>query len=107
MFEHRLGLVLGKSVGEVRALPYPEYRSWQIFYLLEPWGFENDEIRAASLLAQIHNVNVSKRSDLQKPAAYMRDTQAEVLKRLQAPPDISKMTREELLAQIKKDFGVK
>lgn len=110
MFEHRLGLALNKSIGEIRSLPYPEYRSWELFSILEPFGWENDEYRAASLLALIYNVNKGK-GKAKTPKDFMRDTQAEILKQLEQAPDISDLPIEEqreiLMRQIKKDFGIK
>jgi hypothetical protein len=106
MFEHRLGLALSKSLGEIRALPYPEYRSWELFYLVEPFGFENDEYRLASILSMLFNVNRSK-GKARNPKDFMRDMQREVLKHIKAQPDVSTLSRDELIALIKKDFGSK
>lgn len=72
MFEHRLGLALGKTLGEIRALPAPEYRSWQIFNLVEPWGFEDREYRTAIILTMLHNINAPKGKQ-KKADAYMRN----------------------------------
>jgi hypothetical protein len=106
MFEHRLGLALGRTIGEIRALPYPEYRSWELFYLVEPFGFENDEYRSAALLSMLHNINRTK-GKAKDVKDFMRDLQAEALKQLKEPPDISELSREELIRYIKKDFGIK
>jgi len=84
MFEHRLGLALSKSVGEIRAMPYPEYRSWQIYYMLEPFGWHDNEYRTASTLAMIHNTSVSKKKDLKSVKDFMRDMESALLKELEA-----------------------
>jgi hypothetical protein len=54
-------------------MSYDEFTSWQAFYLLEPWGWEDREYRTASLLAQMVNVNVAKRKDQKETADYVRD----------------------------------
>ena len=106
MFEHRLGLALGKSIGEVRALPYPEYRSWELFHLVEPFGFENDEYRSAAILSMLYNINRTK-GKAKDPKDFMRDMVKEVLKQLTEIPDATELTRDELIKQIKKDFGIR
>jgi len=73
MFEHRLGLALGKSLGEIRALPYDEYQSWKHFYSYEPWGWHDLEYRTAMILAQIWNVHIHKRADARTAEDYIRD----------------------------------
>lgn len=107
MFEHRLGLALSKSVGEIRALPYPEYRSWELFYLVEPFGFENDEYRAASLLAMLYNINRSKKGKAKEIKDFMRDMAKIVLEQIKEQPDPREMSREELIRHVKKDFGIR
>ena len=72
MFEHRLGLALGKTIGEIRNLPAPEYRSWQLFNLIEPWGFEDREYRTSIMLTMLHNVNSAKKYH-KNPSVYRRD----------------------------------
>jgi len=86
MFEHRLGLALGKTIGEIRALPAPEYRSWQIYNLVEPWGFEDREYRTAVTLTMLHNINAPKNKQ-KKPDVYMRN--------------MTKLVSKELIAQKK------
>jgi hypothetical protein len=60
MFEHRLGLALGRTIAEVRAMPYEEFVSWKTFFVIEPWGWHDREYRTASLLAMLLNINVKK-----------------------------------------------
>jgi hypothetical protein len=112
----RLGLALRKSQSEIRALPYPEYHRWQLMYILEPWGWTNDEYLAASIVSKLHNVNVSEERDLKSPAYFMRDMGKEALRQLakQAEdrnvPDLSKMEPEERAALVRQSmkefFGV-
>lgn len=73
MFDHRLGLALGKSIGEIHQLPYPEYKNWQLFYSVEPWGWYPQEYRLARLLALLININRSKNTPLVQPEDFMRD----------------------------------
>lgn len=68
MFELRLGLALGKSLAEVRAMPYPEYREWQLFSRIEPFGWHDREYRTAAVLSMLHNAAVEKKD--QKPVEY-------------------------------------
>lgn len=80
----RLGLAIGDvSLRKVRALPYPLYKRWQIYFMLEPWGFPDQEYRTAAVLAQINNSHVQKRSQLQKVDKRMRDMTKGILKHLQ------------------------
>ena len=73
MFEHRLGLALGKSLAEVRNLPFDEFVSWKLYYKLEPWGWHDDEYRTAALLTQMWNTRVTKQSQAKKVKDYIRD----------------------------------
>lgn len=107
MFDHRLGLALHKSLAEVRGLPYPEYRSWQMFSLLEPWGWQNEEYHFAALMAMLYNTNRGKKGKARDAKDFMRDMREAVLKELAETPDVNQIPREVLIAQIKKDFGIK
>ena len=78
----RLGLVLGKSLQEIRSLPYPEFRKWMLFYALEPWGFEDREYHTASLRAEIYNTKIHKRSQAKTAKPFMRDMQKEIFRYL-------------------------
>jgi hypothetical protein len=57
-------LALGKTIAQVRAMPYDEFESWKTFYLIEPWGWHDREYRIASLLSMIVNVNVKKENQV-------------------------------------------
>ena len=73
MFDHRLGLALRKSIGEIHQLPYPEYKRWQLFYSVEPWGWEIEEYRLAKLLALLININRPKNTPPVRPGDLVRD----------------------------------
>lgn len=111
MFEHRLGLALGRSVAEIRALPYPEFRAWQVYYALEPWGWHNEEFHAANLLAMLFNINRGKGKP-RDAKEFMRNMEKALLDALKEQKDpLEGMSFEEqrayMVQQIKKDFGIK
>jgi hypothetical protein len=108
-----LGLALGKSQREIRNLPNPEYRRWQLLYMLEPWGWQDREYRMAAILAMLNNVNVGKKKDTKQPAYFMRDMQDLITRNLfkkEDEPDLSQMAPEERKAlaikSMKEFFGV-
>jgi hypothetical protein len=82
MFEHRLGLALGKTIGEIRALPATEFRRWQLFYMLEPWGWADAEYRTAIALSLLFNIHRGKES-AKDVSEFMRDMPKETLKYLE------------------------
>ena len=88
----------------------PEFQSWQLYYVLEPWGWQNDEYRTAVLLAQNYNMRKPKKSHARKPSDFMRDMFKAAIREMSEPPDMAGMTdeqrREFIKAQIKKDFGI-
>ena len=88
-------------------MPYPEYKSWRTFYLLEPWGWWNDEVNAARLLTMIHNVNAKKPKPLKE---FIRDMFALILEHLRPQPDLEDLSPEErkrrIYEAVKKDFGI-
>jgi hypothetical protein len=113
MFDYRLGLALGKSLEEIRTLPAPEYRGWQQFYAIEPWGWQNDEYHFASILAILYNVNRDPKKKKAKPASdFMRNMiegiEKAILQRKQEI-DFENMSREEkrklLIPIVKNLFG--
>jgi len=110
----RLGAHLKKSIGEVRALPAPEYHKWELMYLLEPWGWEEQEYRFGKTLAEMWTI-ANKGKKQFKAIDFMRDMKS-VYKLYE--DDIDDMTpeelkqyrkdhREELQAEAKKAFGIK
>lgn len=96
LFKCRLGLALGKSHGEIEMLPAPEYKAWQLFYLLEPWGWHNQEYLVASILTMLHNVNRTKRSKAAKITKFIRNMGDALLRRFARPkgPDFDLSTQE-------------
>lgn len=94
MFDLRLGLALGKSLEEVRSLPYKEVLLWRMFYLVEPWGFAEEEFREARMLSQMYNQSAPRSK--QKPVSrFMRNMHNLVLRAIGQPktdkeaPDLS------------------
>jgi len=79
MFEHRLGLALGMSIGRLRAtMSESEYRSWKTYYKLEPWGFPDREYRTAAVMMLLNNTNITKRQDAKSISDFIRDPVKEV-----------------------------
>jgi hypothetical protein len=109
----RLGLALGRSVREIRKLPYPEYKQWRLMYHLEPWGWYNEEINTARLLSMLHNTNVSKPKDAKSPNYFIRDMQKLLLDTVKEEelPDLDSMSEDEkrawYIGQFNRTFGVK
>jgi hypothetical protein len=105
----RLGLVLGKSIGEVRALPYPEFKKWKILSYIEPWGWQRDEENTARILAMLFNVN---NKQPKAPNDFVRDMPKDVIEAIRnaSIPDMSNMSFEEkrefYRRHIMKDFGI-
>ena len=64
----------------MRALPAEEFESWQLFYMIEPWGWNDNEYRTGAVLAMLNNVNISKKKDTKKESDYMRDMPKLVMK---------------------------
>jgi hypothetical protein len=54
-------------------MSYQEFKSWQMFYLIEPWGWYDREYRTAALLAMMVNVNTGKKSKIKTEKDFMRD----------------------------------
>ena len=67
------------SVGQLRSvMSYTEYRSWKAYYLLEPWGWHDREVRTATTMALMHNLKV-KRSQRLKPDDFITNRPKMVL----------------------------
>jgi len=60
-------------LSEIRSLPGEEFEAWQLFYMIEPWGWHDNEYRTGATLAMLNNVNAAKKKDIKKEADYMRD----------------------------------
>lgn len=89
-------------------MPYPEYQTWKNFYLLEPWGYEVVEEKVAQIMAMLYNINRAK-GRAKAPKDFMIDRLKEITAML-LKPDVDQpptLSRDELLAMIKKDFGVR
>ena len=61
-------------------MPAEEFEAWQLFYMIEPWGWHDNEYRTGATLAMLNNVNVSKKKDLKKEVDYMRDMPKLIMK---------------------------
>lgn len=92
-------------------MPYAEYRAWQLYYMVEPFGWHDNEYRTAIELTMQYNANKGKGKAKQVKDFY-RDMPAEVLKQFTSdePAELDGMTFEQrrayIQAQIKKDFGI-
>ena len=108
MFDHRLGLALGKSLTEIRQMPIGEYTSWKYFYMLEPFGWHDREYRTGALLAMLVNVNRSKKDKVRSASDFSRTTKEMFegimgyLRRKGLESKYKEMTREEKKAFIRK-----
>ena len=99
MFELRLGAQLGKSLSEIRAMPYPEFRLWQNFYALEPFGFDNIEFHVSRILAQMYNLQV-KKSQRKKLSYWLRDMKKLVLQAIYKEKNKQKYEQREQVQEI-------
>lgn len=52
-------------------MSWPQFVEWAVYGRLDPFGEERADLRAALITAKIHNVNVTKKSDLASPADFM------------------------------------
>jgi hypothetical protein len=108
MFDHRLGLALGKSLTEIRQMPIGEYESWKSFYLLEPFGWRNEELRTGALVATIVNVNRSRKDKVKSASDFARTTEdmfngaKEYIRRRSVERQYAKMSNEEKKSFIRK-----
>lgn len=106
MFEHRLGSLLGRDIAEIRAMPYPEFYRWQLFYQLEPWGWALADMLKAEILTMLYNMNRSK-GKAKDVKDFMQARLPGILKELAEPELPAEISREDLIKQIKRDFGVR
>ena len=74
-----------------------------MYYLVKPWGFDAMEYWFASVQAAVHN-SVAKSPKSTK--VFMRDMLKGILDQLKPAPKIEDMTREEVIAAVKRDFGI-
>ena len=69
------------TLQQVRALPYPLFRKWKLFFLVEPWGFPDQEYRTAVLMNHLYNLQV-KPSKQKKVSDWVRDMFKLLLERI-------------------------
>jgi len=86
-------------------MPYAEFRQWQIYYAIEPFGWHDAEYHTASILAMLYNVNRGK-GKAKEAKDFVRNMVKAVLSELKEQPRLEDMTPEQVKAQIKKDFGI-
>jgi hypothetical protein len=117
MFDARLGLALGKSIEEIRSMPYPSYRTFELMYMIEPWGWHNTEYLVSEILAMLLNLKVKKK-DQKQPSHFIRDIIGSIFKQFEKrkmqrkqQDMLDAMTPEERhdywLPIVKRDMGVK
>lgn len=56
-FRFRLALALGKTLGEIDAIPYGEYLEWQEFYNIEPFGVAVHDLAQANIVRTLAEIN--------------------------------------------------
>ena len=108
MFEHRLGLALGLTLGQIRALPNEEYRSWRSYYKLEPWGWQDSEYRTAALMATMVNTSATKRNQTKKISDFMRDPERAIASQINEAEQREKWlkaTKKERMQMLAASFG--
>ena len=109
MFEHRLGLALGMSIGQLRSdMSESEFRSWKTYYKLEPWGFPDREYRTAAIMMMLNNTNITKRKDAKRISDFIRDPVKAVNEQIDMADKRQKLlnaTKEERADMIAKSFG--
>ena len=82
-------------------------------YKLEPWGWSNEEVNVARILAMLHNSNVAKAKDAKSPAVFIRDMKKLLLESVKEEevPDLDSMNEDEkrawYISQFNRTFGVK
>jgi hypothetical protein len=108
LFDHRLGLALHKDLEQVRAMPYRVWWQWRLYEMLEPFGWSDQEYRTAALLAMLYNANRGK-GKARDVKDFTRDMLKAILKALDetTPPDLSQLSKEQIVALVKRDFGIK
>lgn len=94
-------------------MPYPEFRRWQLYDALEPIGWPDAEYRTAAMLTMLYNANRGKgrAKEIKDFVRRNLDGILNELRTMQKQEELETMPieqkREFLLAQIKKDFGIK
>jgi len=62
---------LKKSIGWVEALPYREFREWQAYYNIEPFGESRADLRSAINACVVANANRGKNTPAFKVDDFM------------------------------------
>ncbi|MEV5030989.1 hypothetical protein MRBLMC3_000143 [Sphingobium sp. LMC3-1-1.1] len=70
IFMCRLAMALGKTLGEIAAMPVSEFATWCAFYQLEPWGCHVEDQRSAYMLSLFYQANSKPGTPL--PTFYQR-----------------------------------
>jgi hypothetical protein len=86
MFEHRLGGLLGLSVGQVLDLPESELIRWRKYWSEEPWGPYRDNVHTAMMIAELLRPHLAKGAKIEMEAFMLRhpdEVKAIKMKRLQ------------------------
>jgi hypothetical protein len=89
-----LGSLLGLTIGQVRALPVPEFNRWKAFYALEPWGWWNTEIIVANLFSHLYNIANGGKKRV-SPREFIRDLTNGEKEKLETEEVMANMTDEE------------
>ena len=108
MFQHRLGLALGMTLGQIRALPNEEYRSWRSYYKLEPFGWQDNEYRTAALMTMLNNTAATKQSQTKKIDDFMRDPEKAIENQVNQAKQREKWlkaTKKERMQMLAASFG--
>lgn len=64
----RLALALGRTVGELGAMAYSEFREWCEYYEIEPWGESRADLRAGLICSAVVNYAGKVRHENLPPA---------------------------------------
>lgn len=92
-------------------MPASEYHDWELMYLLEPWGWQEQEYRFGKLLAEMWTIAHKGKKQF-KAVDFMRDLKKwayEIEPDELTPEELKKYRqdhREELRAMAKMAFGV-
>jgi hypothetical protein len=107
----RLGLALHKTIEEIRDMPVTHYHRWELFYQLEPWGWEEQEYQFAKLRSELWSI-ANKGKKQFKAIDFMRDLTKwifEIQPSDMTPEELKAYReehRDELRAMAKRAFGV-
>lgn len=66
-----LALALGRTLGEIDRMPAYEFREWQHYHALYPFGDERADWRSGTIAAVIANVNRGKDQQAKSASDFM------------------------------------